>query len=98
MVFYRVSLKEGVDTETHEHHNDFINESLSKRCNGCCALLYNKNNFNYIERTCDRCYKMLLDIDFKPRNIYITWWNNCKYRVLTTFNHGQAQSLMEREK
>ena len=100
MVFYydRISVKKGIDTKTHEHHDDIINESLSKRCNGCRILLYNKNNFNYKERTCDRCYKMLLNTDFEHRNIYIIWWNNCKYRVLTTLNCGQAQMLMEKDK
>ena len=42
--------------------------------------------------------KMLLNTDFEHRNIYIIWWNNCKYRVLTTLNCGQAQMLMEKDK
>ena len=77
MIFYYdwISVKKGIDTETYEHRNDFINKSLS--------------------RTCDIFYKILLNTEFKPRNICIIWWNNCKYRVLTTLNHGQAQKLME---
>ena len=34
-------MKEGIDIESYEHHDDIINESLSKRCNGCHVLLYN---------------------------------------------------------
>ena len=57
MIFYydRILVKEGIDIETYEHDDDLINESLSKRCNGFPLLLYNKNNFNYKERTCLRC-------------------------------------------
>ena len=94
----RMLVKEGIDTETYEHHDDFINESLSKRCNGCCVLLYNKNNFKYKKRASDRYYKILLNTELKSRNICIIWWNNCKYRVLNTLKHGQAQRLMEKEK
>ena len=55
MIFYcnRISVKEGIDTETYEHNDRFINEILSKRCNGCCVLFYNRTNFNYKEQTCD---------------------------------------------
>ena len=60
MFFYndKISVKEGADLETYEHHDDFIDQCLSKRCDGCCILLYTKNNFNYKERICDRCYKI----------------------------------------
>ena len=46
MIFYydRISVKEGFDTETYEHNDSFINETLSKRCNGCCVLFYNRTN------------------------------------------------------
>ena len=32
MIFYydRISLKEVIDTETYEHRDDFVNESVSK--------------------------------------------------------------------
>ena len=43
----KISAKEGIVIETYEHHDDFINESFSKRWNSCCVLLYNKNNLNY---------------------------------------------------
>ena len=100
MIFYydRISVNEGIDTEIYTHCNDFINESLSKRWNGCRVLLYNKNDFNYKERTCDRYYKILLNTEFEPRNICIICWNNYKYSVLTTLKRGQAQRLMEKEK
>ena len=67
-------------------------------CNGYCLLLYNKNNFNCKGRTSGRCYKTLLNTEFEPRDMCVIWWNNCKYKVLTTLKHGQAQKLMEREK
>ena len=47
-------------------------------------------NLNFKEWTCNRCYKILLDTDFKPKNICVIWWNNCKYRILTTLKHKQA--------
>ena len=94
----RILVNEGIDIETYEHDDDLINESLSKRCNGFRLLLYNKNNFNYKERTCNRCYKILLNTGFQPRDMCIIWWNNCKYRVLTTLKCGQDQRLMERGK
>ena len=99
MIFYydRISVKEMIDTETYEHCHDFVNESVSKKCNGCCVLLYNKNSFNYKERTCDRCYKILLNTEVEPRSICIIWWNNCKYRLLTTLKSGQSQRLLEKK-
>ena len=90
--------KKGIDLETYEHRDEFIDECLSKRCEGCHVLLYVKNSFNYKERICDRCCKILLNAEFKPRDICIIWLNNCKYRVLTNLRRGQAQRLMEREK
>ena len=92
MIFYydRISVKEGIDTETYEQNDSFINETLSKRCNGCCVLFYNIMNFNYKERTCDRCYKILLDAEFEPKNICVIWWNNCKCRILTTLKREQT--------
>ena len=92
MTYYygRVSVKEGIDAETDDPLDMFIDESISKKCYGCCLLFYNKNNFNYRERTCNRCHKILLNTVFEPRNICVIWGNNCKYRVLTTLKHGQA--------
>ena len=100
MIFYydRISVKKGIDTITYEHNDSFINETISKRCDGCHVIFYNRRNFNYKEWTCDRCYKILLGAGFKPKNIYVIWWNNCKYRVLTTLKYGEAQRLMEKEK
>ena len=100
MIFYydRISVKKGIDTITYEHNDSFINETISKRCDGCHIIFYNRRNFNYKEWTCDRCYKILLGAGFKPKNIYVIWWNNCKYRVLTTLKCGEAQRLMEKEK
>ena len=48
MTFYynRISAKEGIDAEIQNHLNRFIDESISKKCNDCCVLFYNKNNFN----------------------------------------------------
>ena len=56
MTYYygRVSVKEGIDAETDDPLDVFIDESISKKCYGCCLLFYNKNNFNYRERTCNR--------------------------------------------
>ena len=79
----RISVKEGINLEAYEHRDDFIDECISKRCDGYRVLLHIKNNFNYKERICGRCYKILLNIEFKPRDILIIWLNNCKYRVLT---------------
>ena len=100
MTFYynRISAKEGIDAEIQNHLNRFIDESISKKCNDCCVLFYNKNNFNYRERTCNRCHKILLNTVFEPKTICIIWWNNCKYRVLTTLKRGQARDLMEKVK
>ena len=100
MIFYydRISVKKGIHTITYEHNDSFINETISKRCDGCHVIFYNRRNFNNKEWTCDRCYKILLGAGFKPKNIYVIWWNNCKYRVLTTLKCGEAQRLMEKEK
>ena len=98
MIYDRISVKEQIDTETYEHNDSFINETLSKRCKGCCVLFYNRMNFNCKEQTCDRCYKILLDTDFKAKNICVTWWNNCKHRLLTNLKREQAQRLMKKEK
>ena len=100
MTFYydSTSVKEGIDTETYQHNDSFINKTLSKKYNGCCVLFYNRTNFNYKGWTCDRCYKFLLDTDFKPKNICIIWWNNCKHRMLTTLKHEQAQKFNGKRK
>ena len=39
---------------------------------------------------------MLLGTSFEPKQIHVIWWNNCKYRVLTTLRRAQAQRLMEK--
>ena len=41
---------------------------------------------------------MILGTSFEPKKIHVTWWNNCKYRVLTTLRRAQAQRLMEKIK
>ena len=78
MTFYygRVWVKGGMDAETGDYLNTFIDESISKKCYGCCLLFYNKSNFNYREWTCNRCHKILLNTVFEPRYICIIWWNN----------------------
>ena len=47
MAFYydKISVKERIDLETYEHRDEFIDECLSKRCDGCRVLLYIKYNF-----------------------------------------------------
>ena len=99
-VFYfdRISVKEGLDLESHEDYDKFIDVTLSKRCSGCRVIFYNKSNFNHQERTSDRCYKMLLGTSFEPKQVHVIWWNNCKYRVLTAIRRAQAQRLMEKIK
>ena len=65
----RISVKEGIDTETYKSHlYNFINETFSKKCNACCVLFHNKSNFNYRERTCDKCHKILLNIEFESKH------------------------------
>ena len=86
--FDRISVKEGVDLESHKDYDKFIDVTLSKRCGGCRVIFYNKSNFNHQERTCDRCYKMLLGTSFGPKQIHVIWWNHCKYRVLTTLRRA----------
>ena len=99
IVFYydRISVKEGIDLETYEHRDECIDECLSKRCEGYCVLFYIKNNFNYKERICDKCLKILLKTELEPKDIPIILLNNYKYRVLNNLRRGQAQRLMERE-
>ena len=48
MIFYydRISVKEGIDTKTYEHNDNFINETLSKRCDCYHVIFYNRRNFN----------------------------------------------------
>ena len=59
-----------------------------------CTSLYQKQKKEF----CDRCYKILLNTEFEPRDVRIIWLSNCKYRVLTNLRREQAQRLMEREK
>ena len=71
--FDRISVKEGVDLESHEDYDKFIDVTLSKRYSGSHVIFYNKSNFNHQERTCDRCYKMLLGTNFEPKQIHVIW-------------------------
>ena len=65
----RISVKEGIDTETYKFRlYNFINETVSKKYNACCLLFYNKSNFNYRERPYDRCHKILLNIEFESKH------------------------------
>ena len=101
MVFYfdRISVKEGISLECYdEQHDKVLNETISKRCSGCRVVFYNSNNFKYKGRTCDRCYKMLFGTSFEPRQAHVIWWNNSKYRIMTTLKCCQAQRLMEKVK
>ena len=99
LYYYRISVREGIDIETPwVNHDDLVNEAVSRRCNGCHALFFKDLNFNYKERVCNRCHKVLLGTDFEPKKIYIISWDNCKYRVLTTPKREQAQRSVEKEK
>ena len=92
-------MREGIDNETPwENHDNPINEAVSRRCISCCVLFFKGLNFNYRERVCNRCHKVLLGTDFEPKKIYIISWDNCKYRVLTTLKREQAQRSIEKEK
>ena len=79
-VFYfdKISVKEGVDLESHEDYDKFIDVTLSERYSGCHVIFYNKSNFNHQEPTCDGCYKMLLGTSFEPKQIHVIGWNNWK--------------------
>ena len=48
-VFYfdRISVKEGVDLESHGDYDKFIDVTLSKRSSGCRVIFYNKSNLNH---------------------------------------------------
>ena len=96
MAFYydRISVREDIDLESYENNDNLLNETISKRCTGCWLIFYNKVNFKHQERRCDRCFIMLLGTGLKPRSIMVIWWNNSRYRVLTTLRHHQAFKLM----
>ena len=99
LYYDRISISEGLDNEVPwENHDNLINGAVSRRCNGCHVVFFEDLNFNYRERVCNRCGKVLLGTDFDPKKIYIIWWNNCKYRVLKTLKCGQMQRLTEKEK
>ena len=69
LYYNRISVSEGIDNETPwENHDNLINETVSRRCNGCCVLFFKDLNFNYRERVCNRCHKVLLGTDFE--NLY----------------------------
>ena len=94
----RVSVKEGTDLECDgEHCMTFPDETIPKRCTGCCIVFYN-SNFKYQEQICDRCYITLLGTTFDTKKITILWWNNCKHRVLTILKRYQAVLLVEKVK
>ena len=57
--YHRVSVREGIDTETYlPFMSADIKSETSKRCKHCCILFYNNKKH---DRICDICYDMLND-------------------------------------
>ena len=99
LYYDKISVSEGIDIETPwENHDDLINEPVLRKCNGCHILFFKDLNFNYRERVCNSCHKVLLGTVFEPKKIYIIWCSDSKCRVLTTLKRGQAKSLIKKEK
>ena len=58
----RVSVSEGIDTETYKPHIDTnINPKISQRCKKCWVLFYIDKNFKKHTSICHICYNMLDD-------------------------------------
>ena len=74
--YHRVSVSEGIDTETYKPHIDTnINPKVSQRCRKCWVLLYIDQNFKKHMSICDICYNTL-DDERESGAIHIVWTEN----------------------
>ena len=95
MAFYydKISVNEGIDTKTFEHHNDLLMKVFQKDVMAAVYFFIKKTILTIENELANKCHKILINPEIEPRNICIIWRNNCKYRVLTTLKRGQARRL-----
>ena len=95
--YHRVSVREGIDTETYLPFMRMdIKSETSKTCKHCRILFYIKKNFKKHDSICDICYDML-DDDRDSGGLHIVWTENQKFRIFTNIYQYSAQRLMQIE-
>ena len=95
--YHRVSVREGIDTETYlPLMSADIKSETSKRCKNCCILFYINKNFEKHGSICDIYYDML-DDDSDSGGLHIVWTENKKFRIFTNIYQYSAQRLMQIE-
>ena len=95
--YHRVSVREGIDTETYlPFMRTDIKSETSKTCKHCCILFYIKKNFKKHDSICDICYDML-DDDRDSGGLHIVWTENQQFRIFTNIYQYSAQRLMQIE-
>ena len=95
--YHRVSVSEGIDTETDlPFIGADIYSNIYQRCKKCCVLLYISKNFKKHQKVCNICCDML-DNERESGAIHFVWTENQKFRVFTNVYLQSARNLMERE-
>ena len=95
--YHKVSVREGIDTETYlQFMGADIKSETSKRCKHCRILFYINKNFKKHDSICDICYDML-DDGRDSSGLHIVWTENQKFRIFTDIYRYSVQRLMQIE-
>ena len=77
--YHRVSVSEGIDTETDMLFiGAEVNSDISQRCKKCQVLLYINKAFKKDKKICNICYDLLND-EHESGSIQIVWTENLKF-------------------
>ena len=95
--YHRVSVLEGIDTETDMPFiGAEVNSDISQRCKQCWVLLYINKVFKKDKKISNICYDLLND-ECESGSIQIVWNENKKFLVFTNVYPPCARKLIEKE-
>ena len=101
LYYLRLSIQEGLDTETNELQMilDSFDKDIFKNCSHCSHVFFiKKKKIKMDEDTCNTCVKRLeKDTRIDPK-INVLWKDNANYRVLSDLHHSYVNYIFKREK
>ena len=101
LYYLRLSIQEGLDTETNELQMilDSFDKDIFKNCSHCSHVFFiKKKKIKMDEDTCNACVKRLeKDTRIDPK-INVLWKDNANYRVLSDLHYSYVNYIFTREK
>ena len=93
--YLRISVKEGIDTDSLEPHRGESNRKHSS----CFEIFIIKKNFTLHDKNCNECHK--IRSKFSSNNtgkMFVLWNDNALYRVFANLCLGWADSILRNER